>query len=190
MPAYWAVLTVAAIVPGMAGDLQRELVGVLRAAQSYPVYDATGTCAVDPYRCGIPIAWSLSIEVFFYLTLPLFVLAMAGSAGGGGAVAALELSAVACSARCRSHPELRPRRRPPHVAVLLAARPGLVVRLGLGLAAISVKLAAAPSEPAFVTGSGGTRAPPCSPGSCCTVGRRYIWFDGRPPLVLPGGRPR
>ena len=95
-PAYWAVLTIAAIVPGMAGAFSGNWWVYYGLLQNYPVYEPTGTCAVDPFRCGVPIAWTLSIEVFFYLTLPLFVLAMAwlGARWRGGWLR-LELAVVA-----------------------------------------------------------------------------------------------
>ena len=76
-PAYWAVLTISAIVPGMAGAFSGNWWVYYGLLQNFPVYEPTGTCAVDPFRCGVPLAWSLTVEVFFYLTLPLFVLAMA-----------------------------------------------------------------------------------------------------------------
>lgn len=76
-PAYWVALTVAAIVPGLAGAISGNWWVYYGLLQNFPVYEPTGTCAVNPFRCGIPLAWSLTVEVLFYLTLPLFVLAMA-----------------------------------------------------------------------------------------------------------------
>ncbi|MCB0876812.1 MAG: acyltransferase [Solirubrobacterales bacterium] len=76
-PAYWAVLTIAAVVPGMAGAFSGNWWVYYGLLQNYPVYTPDGTCAVDPFRCAIPPAWSLSIEVFFYVLLPFFVLLMA-----------------------------------------------------------------------------------------------------------------
>jgi len=79
-PAYWAVLTIAAVVPGMAGAFSGNWWVYYGLLQNYPVYTAKGTCAVDTYRCAIPPSWSLAIEVFFYVLLPFFVLLMAALA--------------------------------------------------------------------------------------------------------------
>jgi peptidoglycan/LPS O-acetylase OafA/YrhL len=76
-PAYWAALTIAAIVPGLAGAFSGNWWVYYGLLQSFPVYEPTGACAVDPLRCGIPVAWSLTVEVLFYVMLPFVVLAMA-----------------------------------------------------------------------------------------------------------------
>jgi peptidoglycan/LPS O-acetylase OafA/YrhL len=77
VPAYWFVLTFAAIVPGLAGAFSGNWWVYYGLLQNYPVYTPNGTCAVDGYRCAIPPTWSLAIEVAFYVVLPFFVLAMA-----------------------------------------------------------------------------------------------------------------
>lgn len=76
-PAYWVALTVAALLPGMAGALSGNWWVYYGLLQNYPIYSPDGICATDPFRCGIPPAWSLALEVAFYATLPLLVLAMA-----------------------------------------------------------------------------------------------------------------
>ena len=76
-PAFWAVLTITAVVPGMAGAFSANWWVYYGLLQSFPVYKATGTCAVDVFHCRVPVAWTLTLEVLFYMTLPLFVLAMA-----------------------------------------------------------------------------------------------------------------
>jgi peptidoglycan/LPS O-acetylase OafA/YrhL len=97
-PPYWAALTITAIIPGMVGAFTGNWWVYYGLLQNFPVFTPRGVCA-DPFgtaRCGIPVAWSLSIEVMFYLCLPLFVLAMAwlGRRRWGGLVM-LALSAVA-----------------------------------------------------------------------------------------------
>ena len=77
-PAYWAVLVISAVVPGMAGAFTGNWWVYFGLLQNYPVYTADGTCAVNPYRCAVPPSWSLAIEVFFYVLLPFFVLLMEG----------------------------------------------------------------------------------------------------------------
>ena len=76
-PAYWAVLTIAADYSGMAGIFSGNWWVYYGLLQNYPVYTADSGCLLHPYRCGIPPTWSLAIEVFFYVLLPFFVVAMA-----------------------------------------------------------------------------------------------------------------
>jgi peptidoglycan/LPS O-acetylase OafA/YrhL len=80
-PAYWLALTVAAIVPGFAGAFSGNWWVYYGLLQNYPIYTPEGTCAVNSFRCGIPVAWSLSVEVAFYAMLPLFALALDRLAG-------------------------------------------------------------------------------------------------------------
>ncbi len=75
-PAYWAVLTITAIVPGMVGAFTGNWWVYYGLLQSFPVYEQSESCVVDPFHCGVPVAWTLTIEVLFYLALPLYVLAL------------------------------------------------------------------------------------------------------------------
>lgn len=74
-PAYWAALTIAAIVPGMAGAFSGNWLVYYGLLQNFPIYTPTGDCAAGPFRCGLPPTWTLAIEVGFYAVLPLLVLA-------------------------------------------------------------------------------------------------------------------
>jgi len=140
-PGYWAVLTIAAIVPGMAGAFSGNWWVYYGLLQNYPVFTPEGTCAVDPYRCAIPPAWSLSIEVFFYAVLPFFVVAMAslaklwrGRAWLVPEIAVLTLISIASFA-IQSHVPLT------DLETVLFFSPvgrGWWFALGLGLAALSV----------------------------------------------------
>ena len=67
-PAYWAALTISAIVPGMAGAFSGNWWVYYGLLQDFPIYTPTGLCAVDPFRCAIPPTWSLAVEVLFYLS--------------------------------------------------------------------------------------------------------------------------
>ena len=170
-PAYWAVLTVAAIVPGMAGIFSGNWWVYYGLLQNYPIYEATGTCAVDPFRCGIPIAWTLSIEVFFYLTLPLFVLAMAwlGERWRGGWLR-LELAAVAVISAISILIQGSVPDNDVHTWLFFSPLGrGWWFGLGLALAAISVQLSHRPTEPAFVDWMRRHPGIPVSPVSCCTA---------------------
>lgn len=151
-PAYWAVLTIAAIVPGMAGAFSGNWWVYYGLLQNYPIYEPTGTCAVDPFRCGVPIAWTLSIEVFFYLTLPLFVLAMAwlGARWRRGWLR-LELVVVALLTAISVVIQSSTPKGDLHTWLYFSPLGrGWWFGLGLALAAISVEANRRPSEPAFV----------------------------------------
>src|SRR5690606_4423904 len=55
-PAYWAALTVAAIVPGMAGAFSGDWWAYYSLLYNFPIFEPDGACAQGPYRCAIPPA--------------------------------------------------------------------------------------------------------------------------------------
>lgn len=77
VPAYWAALTITAVVPGMAGAFSNNWWAYYGLMQNFPIFTPEGACAADSYRCAIPPAWSLGVEVLFYALLPLIVIALA-----------------------------------------------------------------------------------------------------------------
>jgi peptidoglycan/LPS O-acetylase OafA/YrhL len=151
-PAYWAVLTISAVVPGMVGAFTGNWWVYYGLLQNYPIYTAEGTCAVNPFRCAVPPSWSLAIEVFFYVLLPFFVVLMAwiGSRWRGPwlvpeAIAVIVLSLA--SFVIQSHVPFT------DFEQLLFYSPigrGWWFALGLGLAAFSVWASERPREPRFV----------------------------------------
>ena len=151
-PAYWAVLTIAAIVPGMAGAFSGNWWVYYGLLENYPVYTPEGTCAVDSYRCAIPPAWSLGIEVFFYVLLPFFVLLMAwlgkhrrGSWIGPELAAVVVLSVASFLIQSRVPQS--------DIAQVLFYSPigrGWWFALGLGLAAFSVWAGERPRKPRLI----------------------------------------
>jgi peptidoglycan/LPS O-acetylase OafA/YrhL len=75
-PAYWVVLTVAAVVPGLHGAFTGNWWVYYGLLQNFPVYTPEGACATNPFDCGFPPAWSLTVEVLFYISLPFFAAAV------------------------------------------------------------------------------------------------------------------
>jgi peptidoglycan/LPS O-acetylase OafA/YrhL len=65
VPAYWLALTVLAIFPGIVGVFTEDWWRYYFFLQLYSSETLAG---------GIPVAWSLCVEVSFYLLLPLWVL--------------------------------------------------------------------------------------------------------------------
>jgi len=67
LPAYWTALTVLAIFPGLAGVFTGDW---WRYYAYLQLYSAHGR------DTGIQVAWTLCVEVTFYIALPLWVLAL------------------------------------------------------------------------------------------------------------------
>ena len=151
-PAYWAVLTIAAIVPGMAGAFTGNWWVYYGLLQNYPVYTAEGTCAVNPYRCAIPPTWSLAVEVFFYVLLPFFVLLMAwiGSRSRRSWVIPEVIVLVILSAASFTIQSYVPQTDLEQLLFYSPIGRGWWFALGLGLAAFSVWVSERPSEPRLV----------------------------------------
>lgn len=151
-PAYWAVLTISAIVPGMYGAFTDNWWVYYGLLQNYPIYTPDGACAGDVFRCAVPPAWSLGIEVFFYALLPLYALLMAWIGRRWGRrwlapelIAAAVLGAVSFLIQ----------KQPPSTDLEVVAFYSPIGRgwwfaLGLALAAISVRVAERPQIPAAV----------------------------------------
>ncbi len=88
VPAYWLALTVLAIYPGLLGVFTGDWWIYYGFGQIYQL-----TTFVN----GIPQAWTLCVEVTFYLALPFYALALRGLCHGRSrrAVVTIELSALA-----------------------------------------------------------------------------------------------
>jgi peptidoglycan/LPS O-acetylase OafA/YrhL len=63
LPAYWVILTLLAIYPGVHGPFSADF---WRYYGFLQLYDR------DTIGLGLPVAWSLCVEVTFYLSLPLW----------------------------------------------------------------------------------------------------------------------
>jgi peptidoglycan/LPS O-acetylase OafA/YrhL len=73
-PAYWVVLTITAVVPGMVGAFSGNWWVYYGLLQNYPIYSPEGACVTNYFRCAVPPTWSLAVELAFYVMLPFFVL--------------------------------------------------------------------------------------------------------------------
>ena len=73
-PAYWVAITLAAIYPQFSGIFTGDWWWYFGLLQAY-----------SPPRAllGLPVAWTLCIEVSFYILLPFYAMAMARLAGTG-----------------------------------------------------------------------------------------------------------
>jgi peptidoglycan/LPS O-acetylase OafA/YrhL len=71
-PAYWVALTVLAIVPGLAGVFGAEWWAYYSVI--YHLDLGFGSCSPENYfQCGLPQTWTLATEITFYAILPLYV---------------------------------------------------------------------------------------------------------------------
>jgi peptidoglycan/LPS O-acetylase OafA/YrhL len=66
-PAYWLALTVLAIVPGIAGVIDSNLL---------PMYALVHSNCVSSFGCRLSQTWSLVVEMTFYVALPFYALAV------------------------------------------------------------------------------------------------------------------
>lgn len=152
-PAYWAALTIAAIVPGMAGAFSGDWWAYYGLLQNFPIFTPEGACAADTQRCAIPPAWSLAIEVLFYAMLPLIVIALGwlGRQRRTGSWLVPELAAISILALV-SVP-ISATWPIGGIAQVLHFSPigtGLWFALGLALASVSVWVEHRAGEPAWV----------------------------------------
>jgi peptidoglycan/LPS O-acetylase OafA/YrhL len=131
LPAYWVMLTVLG-----------PLLGVVAADEWWRLYALVQNYARDLGTGGIDVAWTLSVEVSFYLVLPLYA-ALAGRLLRGrapGPAAKVELGllgALACASLALRLPPWEPAAAG---SVLSVTLPGLAdwFLLGMALAVVSV----------------------------------------------------
>lgn len=76
VPAYWVALTVLAIFPGIVGVFSADWWRYYLFLQAY---------SQDTFGGGIPVAWTLCVEVAFYVSLPLWAMAVGRLRLGSGA---------------------------------------------------------------------------------------------------------
>jgi peptidoglycan/LPS O-acetylase OafA/YrhL len=126
VPGYWVALTVLAIVPGVVGVFGGEWWRYYFFLQGY---------SERTVNSGIPVAWTLTVEVAFYVLLPLWALLLrrVGSLAGSHRWLATELWMLAPMAACGIAIQVAASRL--RVSSLLATTPlGECVWLALGMA--------------------------------------------------------
>jgi peptidoglycan/LPS O-acetylase OafA/YrhL len=78
LPAYWLVLTILLIVPGVGGAPGSSVLAEYGLVHTLPIRGGPG-CIQE---CGLAQTWSLAVEMTFYAALPLYVLGAAWLARG------------------------------------------------------------------------------------------------------------
>lgn len=86
VPAYWFALTVLAVYPGIVGVF---------SADWWRYYFFLQLYSPRTFGLGIPVAWTLCVEVSFYLALPLWAALMRRAHTGERGWLRVELSALA-----------------------------------------------------------------------------------------------
>jgi peptidoglycan/LPS O-acetylase OafA/YrhL len=82
-PAYWLVLTVLTVLPGLIGVYGDNWWQQYAIVDALPVHRGTA-CSQAIFDCGLAQTWSLVVEVTFYAALPLYVLASERLLRGAG----------------------------------------------------------------------------------------------------------
>ena len=82
-PAYWVALTGLAIVPGIYGVFSGRWWEFYSLTDYFkPSYNSAICPAARPFDCGLPQSWTLTVEMTFYLVLPLYAWVTARLARG------------------------------------------------------------------------------------------------------------
>lgn len=72
-PAYWVVLTVLAIYPGLYGVFSGDWWAFYTLTDFLDVDNLHGSCPIDQrFYCGLPQSWTLGVDLSFYIALPFY----------------------------------------------------------------------------------------------------------------------
>lgn len=81
-PAYWVVLTVLAVFPGLYGVFSHNW-WAFYSLTDFLDLNLHGVCpAGTEFRCGLPQSWTLGVDMTFYVALPFFAALTARLAHG------------------------------------------------------------------------------------------------------------
>jgi peptidoglycan/LPS O-acetylase OafA/YrhL len=82
-PPFWVVLTALAIFPGLFGVFGGHWWAFYSLGfYLHPYYAANGCPTTQTFLCGLPQTWTLTVEMTFYIVLPLYVFVTARLARG------------------------------------------------------------------------------------------------------------
>jgi peptidoglycan/LPS O-acetylase OafA/YrhL len=81
LPAYWLVLAVLIVLPGLTGIPGSGGIQQFALLHTLPLGDGPA-CVTSVADCGLAQTWSLVVEFTFYAALPLYVIAAAALARG------------------------------------------------------------------------------------------------------------
>lgn len=169
LPAYWTVLTILGIFPGIVGVLSGDWWRYYGYLQLYSGRTLNG---------GIPVAWTLCVEVTFYLLLPVWAGFVRRIRRGG--LLAGELAPLAAVAAAGVVIQLAAARG--HIGHLVGVSlAGQItwITIGMGLAVVSVAAEHGAVPPGWI------RLVAERAGACWTVS--LLAFAGLVALVPPGG---
>jgi peptidoglycan/LPS O-acetylase OafA/YrhL len=144
LPGYWTALTLLAIFPGVVGVFTGDWWRYYGYLQLYSAHTRNG---------GIPVAWTLCVEVTYYIALPLWAMLLRRLPGGAtrrsflqcelGSLAVVMVAGVAVQvAVSRGH-------LPYALGVSLAGQ-CVWLAIGMALAVLSVAVQREPSAPGLV----------------------------------------
>ena len=149
IPAYWLVLSVLVLVPGLTGVSGGEWPQQYALLQTIS-FSGPPSCVTRILDCGVAHTWSLAVEMTFYATLPLYVLAAARIMPGRGSWAwarrELGVLALLSATSVVAHFALLDGRSDMVVGGTVLAYV-LWFALGMGLAVVSVAVEASPATP-------------------------------------------
>lgn len=83
-PVYWVVLTILAIIPGLAGVFSGDWWSFYTLWFNYDAASAGSDCLGTQELCGLPQTWTLVTELTFYALLPLYAWGAAALARRAG----------------------------------------------------------------------------------------------------------
>jgi peptidoglycan/LPS O-acetylase OafA/YrhL len=142
-PAYWLILTVLIVVPGLTGVIGGQWAQMYALLHSLPL-GAGPDCVESIFTCGIAQTWSLVVELIFYALLPLYAVVAAWLTRGLGPGRWMRAELLLLGALAATSVGLHliaPEQSMSEWAVRTPAWFGLWFALGMGMAVVSVRFA-------------------------------------------------
>jgi peptidoglycan/LPS O-acetylase OafA/YrhL len=173
LPAYWVALTALAIFPAIVGVFSGDWWIYYGFLQAY---------SQETFSGGIPVAWSLCVEVTYYLLLPLWVIAIGGLRLGAGPNAWLRAELVPLGLIAAGGIVVQVLAAQQEISYLVATSLlGQITWLALGMALAVVSVAAERAERPSLSVRFVTERP-----GACWIGAALA-YAGLTLLLQPGG---